>query len=73
MDGNYIILANDLSVYELPVKTYLEDNLRLTGTWKGVLMQGKDEIYDVNAVFEEDLDSVFYWTVGVSYWFKTND
>lgn len=54
IDGNNIILANDLSVYELPVETYLEDNLRLTGTWKGVLMQGKDEIYDVNAVFEED-------------------
>ncbi|MBC8755869.1 hypothetical protein H2O64_14420 [Kordia sp. YSTF-M3] len=35
------------------------------------LPQSSATIVTEDTVFEEDLDSVFYWTVGVSYWFKT--
>ena len=33
--------------------------------------QSSATIITEDTVFEEDLDSVFYWTVGISYWFST--
>ncbi|NER16809.1 hypothetical protein [Spongiivirga citrea] len=33
--------------------------------------QSSVTIVTEDAVFEEDLDTVFYWAAGVSYWFKT--
>ena len=54
IDGNNILIAQDLSVYEMAVETYLEDNLKVTGGWHGYLKRGKETIYNVKLNFSED-------------------
>lgn len=54
IDGNNILIAKDLSVYESAVETYLEDNLKVTGGWQGYLKRGKETIYNVKLHFSED-------------------
>lgn len=54
IDGNNILILRDLSVYEMAVETYLEDNLKVTGAWIGYLKRGKETIYNVRLKFSED-------------------
>ncbi|MBO0330156.1 hypothetical protein [[Muricauda] lutisoli] len=44
--------------------------LSFTPTW--AFPQTSATLTTDTGTFEEDLDSVFYWSVGLSYWFKTN-
>ena len=54
IDGNNIVIANKIAVYEKPIDTYLEEDLKISGLWTGVLRRGKEDIYDVKAFFKED-------------------
>jgi len=55
IDGNNIVIANDISVFEQPIETYLEDNLRTTGAWTGKMKRGNNEdLYNVKVYFNED-------------------
>ncbi|MGB0430312.1 MAG: hypothetical protein ACPGLV_07545, partial [Bacteroidia bacterium] len=54
IDGNNIVIAKDFSVFEMPIETYLEDNIRVTGTWKGVLKRSGENLYNVSAYLNED-------------------
>jgi outer membrane protein OmpA-like peptidoglycan-associated protein len=54
IDGNNIVIANDISVFEFPVETYLDDNIKVSGAWKGVLQRGGENLYNVTAYLNED-------------------
>ncbi|MBI3143196.1 MAG: hypothetical protein HYZ16_10245 [Bacteroidetes bacterium] len=55
IDGNNILIARDLAVYEIPLDTYLEDHLRLTGGWNGAVLRNNNEVlYHVKGYFNED-------------------
>ena len=54
IDGNNIVIARDISIYEMPVETYLRDNVKVSGAWTGKLVKNKDSIYDVKMHMTQD-------------------
>lgn len=54
IDGNNIVIARDLSVYEIPIETYLRDNIKVTGAWVGTLTRNNDVVYNVKLFMDED-------------------
>lgn len=54
IDGNNIVIARDISVYEIPVETYLRDNVKVSGAWSGVLLRNKEVVYNVKLYMDED-------------------
>lgn len=56
IDGNNIVIARDLSVYEMPVETYLRDNVKVTGAWAGTLTRSGDVVYNVKLFMEEEMN-----------------
>lgn len=56
IDGNNVLVIKDLSIYEDPVKTYLEEGVTLNGLWKGGLYSNGEKLYDVSIDFSESSD-----------------
>ncbi|NNK75588.1 MAG: hypothetical protein HKP42_05940, partial [Maribacter sp.] len=55
----------------LPLQYYHKQFIfSVTPTW-AFPQSSATTITTEDSVFEEDLENVFYWSVGVSYWFYT--
>ena len=51
IDGNNVLIANSLSVYEVPIKTYFDDGLNIAGKWHGVLNKNGQKVFDASIEF----------------------